>query len=115
VWFKHPAWRPVAWLLSLLNVGATWFAAAPGEPWHATAHALLAVAFGVGAQRLAHRHQLAATSDDTEALRELEARVSDLDRLQGVQGRLPELEERLDFIERALIEVRNKTHAPPRK
>lgn len=55
MWFKHRAWIPIAWLLCLANIGATWFAAQPAEPWHATTHALLAVLFGLGAQRLAAR------------------------------------------------------------
>ncbi len=57
MWFKHRAWIPIAWLLSLVNLGAVWFAAQPGEAWHATAHALLAVLFGVGAMRLMARHE----------------------------------------------------------
>jgi hypothetical protein len=57
MWFKHPAWVPIAWLLSVANIGAVWFAALPAEPWHATTHALLAVLFGVGAQRLMARHR----------------------------------------------------------
>jgi hypothetical protein len=57
VWFKHRAWIPIAWLLCLGNVIATWFAAQPAEPWHATGHALLAVLFGLGAQRLAARRR----------------------------------------------------------
>lgn len=56
MWFKHRAWIPVAWLLSIVNVVSVWFAAAPAEPWHATVHAMLAVAFGVGAHRLMTRH-----------------------------------------------------------
>jgi hypothetical protein len=57
MWFKHRAWIPIAWLLSLGNVVATWFAAQPAEPWHATIHALLAALFGVGAQRLMDRRR----------------------------------------------------------
>jgi hypothetical protein len=57
VWFKHRAWIPIAWVLSAANVGAVWFAALPAEPAHATAHAALAVLFGVAAQRLAARRQ----------------------------------------------------------
>ena len=70
VWFKHRAWIPVAWLLSTVNVGAVWFAARPGEPWHATVHALLAVLLGVGAQRLMARQSSlraqAGVEDDRE-------------------------------------------------
>lgn len=57
MWFKHRAWIPIAWVLCLVNIGATWFAAQPAEPWHATIHALLAVLFGLGAQRLAARQR----------------------------------------------------------
>ena len=55
MWFKHRAWIPVAWLLSLTNLGAVWFAALPGEPWHASIHAALAVLLAVAAQRLVAR------------------------------------------------------------
>ena len=58
MWFKHRAWIPIAWILSVGNVVAVWFAAAPGEPWHATIHATLGLLFGVGAQRLAARRRL---------------------------------------------------------
>jgi hypothetical protein len=64
VWFTHRAWIPVAWLLSLANVGAVWFAALPAEPWHATTHALAAVVFGLGAERLRARRR--APSRDAE-------------------------------------------------
>ena len=57
MWFKHRAWIPIAWVLSLVNLGAVWFAAQPAEPWHATTHAVLAVLFGLGAQRLAARRR----------------------------------------------------------
>ena len=57
MWFKHRAWIPVAWLLSVGNVVAVWFAARPAEAWHATVHGLLAVLFGVGAQRLMARQR----------------------------------------------------------
>ncbi len=115
MWFTHRAWIPVAWLASAGNLIAVWFAAQPAEPWHATIHALLAVLFGIGAQRLSLRQR--RTLPDTavaDTVRELEARLGELDRLQAVQGRLPELEERLDFLERALVEVRNRVPPPPR-
>jgi hypothetical protein len=74
VWFKHRAWIAVASLLSLANVVAIWFAAHPAEPWHATTHGLLAVLFGLGAQRLAVRTRLAA-GGDVVTRQELEARL----------------------------------------
>ena len=63
MWFKHRAWIPIAWLLCVANIGATWFAAQPAETWHATAHALLAALFGVGAQRLMDRQRALKTQD----------------------------------------------------
>jgi len=75
VWFKHRAWIPVAWLLSLANLISVWFAARPGEPWHATVHALLAVLFGLGAQRLALRKNPTAYADVLR-WQEFEARLA---------------------------------------
>jgi len=66
VWFKHRAWIPIAWLLSVGNVAAVWFAAQPAEPWHATAHAVFGVLFGLGAQRLAARRQALRTGGGAE-------------------------------------------------
>jgi hypothetical protein len=60
MWFKHRAWIPISWLLSIANVGAVWFAALPGETWHATAHALAAVLFAVGAERLTARRRVSS-------------------------------------------------------
>lgn len=115
MWFKHRAWIPVAWLLCLGNLISVWFAARPAESWHATVHALLAVLFGLGAQRLAARKKPAADADVVERLSELEARLADPDKLQEVEGRLTELEERLDFTERALVDVRTRAQLPPKE
>jgi hypothetical protein len=72
VWLKHPHWIPVAWLLSLINAGAVWFAARPGEPWHALSHALLAVGLAAGAQHLRHRRRLTPSGNLQRALAENE-------------------------------------------
>jgi hypothetical protein len=100
VWFKHRAWIPVAWLLSLGNLAALWFAALAGEAWHATGHGVLAVGLALGAQRLvararaeAQHHQLQQALDASEQLRQT---------VDGMQVRLEELAERLDFAERLL-------------
>lgn len=53
--FRPSIWYPIAVLLSALNLGSVWFAARPAEPWHATIHAVLAVAFGLWADRLRAR------------------------------------------------------------
>jgi hypothetical protein len=85
VWFKHRAWIAVAWLLSLGNLGGVWIAARPAEPWHATVHALLAVLFGLGAQRLASRTK-PAIGADVMTRQELEARLASLDPHQVAQA-----------------------------
>jgi hypothetical protein len=106
-------------LASVANVGAIWFAAMPGEPLHATTHGALAVLFALGARHLAQRKvQIADADADPDMagrLREIEAQLSDLDRLPAPDGRLTDLEERLDFMERALVEVRNRAHLPPKQ
>ena len=50
--FKPALWRPIAAVLSVVNLGAVGFAAGAAEPWHATIHAGLALAFAAWAQRL---------------------------------------------------------------
>jgi hypothetical protein len=113
MWFKHRAWIPVAWLLALANLGAVWFAARPGETWHATAHALLAGLFAVGAQRLTARQRSGAQ------LEQLQQALDQNDQLQqmvdGMQTRLVELEERVDFAERLLAKhgELDRLRAPP--
>lgn len=49
-----------------------------------------------------------------ERLAEIEARLSELGGLPNVETRLAELEERLDFTERALIEVRGRAQLSPK-
>lgn len=107
MWFRHRAWKPIAWFLALINLGSVWFAAA--EPWHATIHALLAGLFALGAQRLGRRPTTDVSIDASleERVRELEAR--------DVEARLGELEERLDFTERALIDVRARANLPAKE
>ena len=85
MWFKHRAWIPVAWILSLANVAAVWFAAAPGETWHATGHAVLAVLFGLGAQHLGLRRKLTSGAD-VVTRQELEARLPQFEPQQVAQA-----------------------------
>ena len=118
MWFKHRAWVPVAWLLAGVNLVAAWFAgrtAVPGEAWHATTHAILAVVFAVAAERLGRRRALGAGAepDIVARVQELEDRMADIGRLPDA-GRLAELEERMDFTERALVEVRKRAGLPPK-
>ena len=77
--FPPRIWKPIAWVLSALNVAAVWLAAQPAEPWHATSHAVLAVLFALWAQRLAAR-QRPVDSSDTDA--QLLQRLDALDRIE---------------------------------
>ena len=86
MWFKHRAWIPVAWVLCLVNLIAVWFAARPAETWHASVHALLAVLFGLGAQRLGLRGQPVAVGEVAGRLRELETRLANPDPRQVAQA-----------------------------
>lgn len=93
--FKPAIWYPIAVVLSLVNVGAVWFAARPAEPWHATIHAVLAVAFGLWAQRLRgrpgrHEHEAGLDALDVE--------------VNALRQELSEAQERLDFAERILAQ-----------
>lgn len=129
MWFKHRAWIPIAWLLCLGNLIATWFAARPAEPWHATIHALLAVLFGLGAQRLAVRQRalknraggaergadITAVRDELTALREAQSEI--LERVeQAVDAIAIELErvgEGQRFLTKALADPpRNLERSP---
>lgn len=111
--FKPRLWEPIAWILAVINAGGVWFAAA--EPLHATTHGVLAVVFALWAQQLRRRGRQALPDASTaERSRELEDRLAELDRLPDVDARLVELEERLDFVERALIDVRARAQLPPK-
>jgi hypothetical protein len=117
MWFKHRAWVPVSWVLAGINLGAAWFAATTAEAMHSATHALLAVVFAVAAERLARRRLMGsggAEADLAARLEDLEARLADVENLPQHDTRLGELEERLDFTERALMEVRKRSELPPR-
>jgi hypothetical protein len=98
--FKPAIWTPIAVVLSAVNLVAVGFAArAPDEPWHAAAHAALALAFGLWAQRLRQKprgNELPAPNEVLEALEGVEADVSQL------RQEMNEMQERLDFTERVL-------------
>jgi len=113
--FKPRVWEPIAWILAGINVAAVWFAALPGETWHAAGHAALGVAFALWAIRLRRlRREPMSDGSSAERLAEIEARLAEFDQLPNLETRLAELEERLDFTERALVEVRGRAQLPPK-
>lgn len=91
--FRSPAWRPVAYILSGLNVLGAGFALAGGEPMHAGAHVTVALAFGFWSERLRLR---ARRVESDVQLDEVEAVVGDL------RAELAETQDRMDFVERLL-------------
>jgi len=115
VTFKPRVWEPIAWILAGINVASVWFAALPGETWHAAGHAVLGVAFALWAVRLRRlRREPMSDGSTAERLAEVETRLAEFDGLPNLETRLAELEERLDFTERALIEVRARAQLPPK-
>jgi hypothetical protein len=105
--FKPAFWAPAAWVLALVNLGATWFAARAAEPWHAAVHAALAVAFALWAERL--RRRLVRGND--ASLANLRQQLDDMQ--AESRGQVEELAERLDFAERLLAQERVKQGVKP--
>jgi hypothetical protein len=93
--FKPAIWYPIAVVLSVINLAGAGFAAGQAQPWHATIHAALALAFGLWAQRL---RKGPGGSELQARLEALEAEVSKL------RQELSETQERLDFAERLLAQ-----------
>ena len=104
--FKPAMWYPIAVGLSVLNAIGVWFAALPAEPWHAATHAVLAVAFGVWAQRLRQRPRRGEFQAELEAL-EIE--------MSTLRQELSEMQERLDFAERMLAQEPEPRRVDPRR
>lgn len=104
--FKSPAWRPVAYILSGLNVLGAGFAVASAEPMHAGAHMTVALAFGFWSERL--RRQARRVEADVQ-LDELEAELSDL------RGELTDIRDRMDFVERLQARDPESQRLPPNR
>jgi hypothetical protein len=104
--FKPTIWYPIAVLLSVLNLAGAGFAAAQAEPWHATTHASLALAFGIWASRLRQRPE---GSDLQARLEAVEVEVSTL------RQELGETQERLDFAERLLAQAQEAPRVGPQR
>jgi hypothetical protein len=106
--FKPAIWFPISLVLTAVNLAGVGFAAASSEPWHASIHAALAVAFGLWAQHL--RGGPRGGGGDGE----LPLRV---DALEGEVGNLRrelnEAQERLDFAERLLAQAPDPRRVGP--
>ncbi len=103
--FKPAIWYPIAVVLSAINLVGVGFAAGEPQPWHASIHAALALAFGLWSQRL---RQGLRGSEIQAPLEVLEAEVNDLRR------ELSEAQERLDFTERMLAQRSEARRVDPK-
>ncbi len=107
--FKPAIWRPIAIVLSLINVVAAGFAAQAAESWHAGIHAALALAFGLWSERLRVRLQAAPAIEAGDRLEALETEINTL------RQELNEAQERLDFAERLLSQGQESRRVEPER
>ncbi len=99
--FKPRVWAPIAIILAGVNLVAVGSAAGAGESWHAAIHAALALGFGLWAQILLRRPSLeppAAMGQSGEIRATLDAQ----------SAQIAELQERVDFTERLLAQIRDR-------
>ena len=107
--FKPALWQPIAVVLSAVNLVAVGFAAATTEPYHAAAHAGLALGFGLWAQRMRRAPRQIEGGETQERLDALEGEVNDMRR------ELNEAQERMDFTERVLAQRPESTRVGPER
>lgn len=106
--FKPGIWRPIAIVLSAINLAGAGFAVASGQALHATIHTLLALAFGLWAQRMGQ----GSGSRGNEFQADLEALEVEVAKLRQ---ELSETQERMDFTERLLAQRRDPDRVDPHR
>ena len=107
--FRPALWRPIALVATGINLVGLGWAVAAAEPWHAAAHAALAFAFGVWAQRLRRGPGGTDLARMQEEMEEQSAALEDARTTLAAQSsQIAELEERLDFAERLLAQARDR-------
>lgn len=112
---KRTLWFPIAVALSALNLVAVGFAAGD-PPWHPLAHAVLALGFGLWAQRLRAGRAASAALTPNERLERQAAALEDAQAaLADQSAQLAELQERVDFAERMLAQTRDRSSLGPRE
>ncbi len=111
--FKPAIWRPVAWILSAVNVGGLVLAMRASEAPHAMVHGVLALGFAWWATRLGRGPAGAELNRLQEQLEQQAAVLEDTQALLASQAnQIAELHERIDFAERLLTQARDR--APSR-
>jgi hypothetical protein len=111
---KTRFWHAVLVLLSAGNLLAVWFAARPGEPWHATTHAVFALLFGLWAQRRTRLEKARLPVGAPDAGSEVETAAL-RDEVGEARREVGEVQERLDFVERLLTQAREADRVPGRR
>ena len=105
--FKSALWQPMAVVLTVINLIGV---AAATMPWHATVHAVLALGFGLWAQRLRQGPAGGDLNAVRQQVEEQAAALEDAQRMLASQAtQLSELHERVDFAERLLTQVRDRS------
>jgi HAMP domain-containing protein len=105
--FKPAIWFPIAAGLSVLNLVGVAFAEGSA---HTTIHAVLALGFGLWAQRLGRTSGAPPTGSEFQGeLGALEAEMSKL------RQELSETQERLDFVERMLAQRAEAPRVGPQR
>jgi hypothetical protein len=119
--FKPAIWYPIAVVLTILNVVAVGFAAAPAEPVHATTHAALAVGFGLWAASLRRRLKAGRGGGgegelQTQLGSEIQGRLEEFEgELTRLRQEVSETQERLDFAERLLARGPESRRVEPQR
>ena len=108
---KPSFWHAVLVVLSAGNLVFVWFA---DEPWHATIHAALAVAFGHWAQRRGRLEEARLRAGALGTGSEVEIAAFRVE-VEEVRRELGEVHERLDFVERMLNQAREGDRLPGRR
>lgn len=107
--FKPAIWRPIAWILSAVNVGGLYFAMRAGEAPHAMVHGVLALGFAWWATRLGRGPAGAELNRLQEQLEQQAVVLEDTQALLASQAnQIAELHERIDFTERLLTQARDR-------
>ena len=104
--FKPAFWRPIAIILSIVNIAGVVQALGAGEPMHAAGHVIVGLGLAAWIRRLNERaretrgERIAGSDQQTQ----IEGLENDLDQLRR---ELTETQERLDFAERMMAQRRS--------
>jgi len=114
--FKPATWYPIALVLTGINAVGAWFAARAAEPTHAAVHVVLAIGFGLWAQRLRPGPGGSEREPRSEALEGVQAKFAALEtEMSRLRQELSETQERLDFVERLLAQAREAPRVGPQR